>query len=250
MHAFTCCSLAFVGLLCWAPFAGLRAVGQVPAGGGVYGSWQNGTFEVRKLPAPRDLPSFATPNYGLGQLVPLPASIRPQARGAFAVQWETTELRAPRVIRAAPNGDLFVADSMFNDVRVLRASAGVDKATRRVIFAAGLRRPYGIAFFPLGPNPRWVYIADSEGVVRFPYRNGDLKAAGKPEQIVAGVPTTHREARDMFSRNCEGMTVEPATGELWCNVNARDEVGDNTPVECATQVTAGGYSAADCDRRL
>jgi len=250
MHAFTCRSLAFAGLLCWAPLAGVHAAGQVPTGEAVYSSRQDDESEVRRPPAPQDLRSFATPNYGLGQLVPLPASIRPQVRGAFAVQWETTELPTPRVIRVAPNGDLFVADSMFNDVRVLRASAGVDKPTRRVIFAAGLRRPYGIAFFPLGPNPRWVYIADSEGVVRFPYRNGDLKAAGKPEQIVVGVPTTHREARDMFSRNCDGMTVEPATGELWCNVDARDEVGDNTPVECATQVTAGGYNAADCDRRF
>ena len=36
------------------------------------------------------------------------------------------------------------------------------------------------------------------------------------------------------------MTLQPATGELWCVVNERDELGDNVPFEYATSVKEGG----------
>ena len=42
-------------------------------------------------------------------------------------------------------------------------------------------------------------------------------------------------------RNCSGMTVQPATGALWCVVNERDELGDNVPFEYATTVKEGGF---------
>ena len=42
-------------------------------------------------------------------------------------------------------------------------------------------------------------------------------------------------------RNCSGMTVQPATGALWCVVNERDALGDNVPFEYATAVKEGGF---------
>jgi hypothetical protein len=97
----------------------------------------------------------------------------------------------------APNGDLFVADATFGAVRVMRVLPGRTTPVRDAVFASRLNQPFGIAFYPLGSHPRWVYIANSDGVVRFRYRNGDLKATGKPEQIIAGIPTTHHYARDV-----------------------------------------------------
>ena len=44
------------------------------------------------------------------------------------------------------------------------------------VYASGLTRPFGIAFFPNGDNPQWVYVANAGNVVRFPYHAGDLKA--------------------------------------------------------------------------
>ena len=49
------------------------------------------------------------------------------------------------------------------------------------MFASGLNRPFGIAFYPLGADPEWVYVANTDGIVRFPYQTGDLKARGKGE---------------------------------------------------------------------
>jgi glucose/arabinose dehydrogenase len=162
------------------------------------------------------------------------------------------------VIRVAPNGDLFVAESMLGTVQVLRNPSG-GGSVRHELFASGLKQPFGIAFYPVGGNPSWVYIANRDGVVRFRYKNGDLKASGKSEHIVEGIPTTHYVARDFaFStegkrlllsvgsgsvaaardtkelatgmRNCESMTVEPETGELRCIVDERDELGAGQPL--------------------
>ena len=53
------------------------------------------------------------------------------------------------------------------------------------VFAEGLNRPYGIAFYPPGPDPQWIYIGNTNELVRFPYHNGDLKASGAPQHISA-----------------------------------------------------------------
>ena len=37
------------------------------------------------------------------------------------------------------------------------------------------------------------------------------------------------------------MAIQPATGELWCVVNERDELGDNVPFDYVTEVKEGGF---------
>ena len=91
-------------------------------------------------------------------------------------------------MRTAPNGDIFVAETAAGRIRILRASEGSSRASTNEIYASGLSKPFGIAFFPSGDNPQWVYVANTDSVVRFPYRNGHLKAAGKPEKVVAELP--------------------------------------------------------------
>jgi mono/diheme cytochrome c family protein len=165
----------------------------------------------------------------------------------------------PRIIREAPNGDLFVADSSIGAVHALRVSPGRSTPLRDEVFARGMKQPLGIAFYPLGSDPRWIYIADSNGLVRFRYRNGDLKATGKPEQITVGIPTIHQYARGVaflpdgdrlyFSvgsartffaatgpRTCEGMTVQPATGELSCTHDEDGELSGKPPQSAPLQM--------------
>src|SRR3984893_3634220 len=109
---------------------------------------------------------------------------RPRVPPGFLVEMVASGYAGPRAIRVAPNGDLFVADSASNTIRVLRVPSGTASPTKNEVFASGLTQPFRIAFYPLGPNPEWVYVANSDGVVRFPYKNGDLIATGKQEQIV------------------------------------------------------------------
>ena len=94
----------------------------------------------------------------------MPASAKPQVPAGFLVEMVTSGLSEPRVIRPAPNGDLFVAGSASNTVRVLRVPADSAKPTKDEVFASGLYQPYGIAFYPPGPNPDWIYIANSDSL--------------------------------------------------------------------------------------
>ena len=53
-----------------------------------------------------------------------------------------------------------------------------------------------------------------------------------------------RQRQKIFAtglRNCSGMTIQPATGQLWCVVNERDELGDNVPFDYATHVEEGAF---------
>ena len=42
-------------------------------------------------------------------------------------------------------------------------------------------------------------------------------------------------------RNCVGMAIEPATGELWCSTNERDGLGDNLPPDYVTRIREGAF---------
>jgi glucose/arabinose dehydrogenase len=77
-----------------------------------------------------------------------------------------------------------VAESDAGDVKVFRGITAAAKAEQAQVFANRLNRPYGIAFYPPGPEPKWLYVGNTDAVVRFPYQNGDLKARGPAEHIV------------------------------------------------------------------
>ena len=153
-----------------------------------YRGQRPGTFH--KI-TPADLPRpYATPSVDNGpELVSRPAGAWPQVLPGFKVELYASQLDNPRVIRTAPNGDLFVAESKPGRIKVFRGIGKDGKAERVEIFATGLRQPFGIAFYPLGPNPKYVFVANTDSVVRFPYQNGDLKARGPREVIVPNLPS-------------------------------------------------------------
>lgn len=144
--------------------------------------------KIRKIML-KDLPlPFVTASTGNGpQVVPRPEKAWPQVPPGFKVEQYTTGLNDPRLIRTAPNGDFFVAESHTGDIRVFRGLTGEGQPEQTEIFAEGLNQPFGINFYPPGPNPEWVYVANTDSIVRFPYQNGDLKARG-PAEHIADVP--------------------------------------------------------------
>jgi len=140
---------------------------------------------VRKITV-ADLPRpYATEAVDNGaHLVPRPANAWPQALPGFSVTGYATGLTNPRLVRTAPNGDLFVVESEPGRIRVLRGVDAHGSAQKMEVYATGLTQPFGVAFYPLGPNPTYLYVANTNSVVRFPYHNGDMKAGGKPETLV------------------------------------------------------------------
>jgi glucose/arabinose dehydrogenase len=134
---------------------------------------------------PQDLPApYATKSAMNGPSVATrPKDAWPQAPAGFKVELYSTDVQEPRKIITAPNGDFFVAESHNGDIKIFRGITADGKPQQSSIFVTGLTEPYGIAFYPPGPNPQYVYIGNTDSIVRVPYHNGDLKAAGKPEHI-------------------------------------------------------------------
>jgi glucose/arabinose dehydrogenase len=116
-------------------------------------------------------------------VVPRPANAWPIAPKGFKVEMYATNLDNPRELRTAPNGDIFLSESESGEIKVFRGVTPDGKPQQMSVFATGLHQPFGIAFYPLGNDPKWVYIGDTDAIVRFPYNNGDMKARGPMEQL-------------------------------------------------------------------
>ena len=121
--------------------------------------------------------------------VPKPADAWPQAPAGFKVTLYAEKLAdPPRTIVTAPNGDFFVVSTNKGKVLVFHGMTADGKPEKTEEFASGLKLPFGIAFYPPGPNPKYVYIGDTDAVVRYPYQNGDMKARGPQEVVVSNLP--------------------------------------------------------------
>ncbi|MGI9070047.1 MAG: PQQ-dependent sugar dehydrogenase [Bryobacteraceae bacterium] len=162
---------------------------------------------VRKITV-ADLPKpYATKSAGNGPTVaPKPSDAWPKAPAGFKVDLYANGLDEPREIRTAPNGDLFVAESNSGQIKIFRGITKDSKPEQTSTFATGLHEPFGIAFYPPGSNPNWVYIGNTNSVVRFPYKKGDLKATGTAETLIKDIPTGGHSTRDLaFSQDGKRM---------------------------------------------
>jgi glucose/arabinose dehydrogenase len=237
----------------------------------------------------------------------------PAVPKGFKVGIYADGLGKPRLPLRAPNGDIFLSEAAKGQITVLRAAngSGGDKAGSVSVYAGGLSRPYGMAFWPSASKPQYLYVANVNSVVRFPYSVGDQAAKGEPEVVIEKIsdtsgghvtrtiafsndgktlflsvgsatnyaskigPTppqplaqweakyglgaawgeeTERAAVLAFDadgrnrrpyanglRNCVGMIVHPTTGDLFCSVNERDELGDNLAPDYVTRVKKDGF---------
>ena len=240
-------------------------------------------------------PGFKVTLYAGGDFKPTEASSS-QNNQAPSVPAAPSTFREPRLLRTAPNGDIFMSDSHGDKIFVMRGVGPDGKAQTISTFATGLNLPFGINFYPAGPNPKWVYVGNTDSVVRFPYKSGDLVATGSSEKIVAELPgfaqlrggghwtrdvvfsadgskmlvsvgsgsniddpdTTPKEFHraDVLEftpegkflkvyaagiRNCVGEAINPVTGQLWCSVNERDNLGNHLVPDYVTSVKEDGF---------
>jgi glucose/arabinose dehydrogenase len=178
-------------------------------GSAAFGDWRTDKPGLLRHIRPTDLPrpGATASSANISHVVSRPASAMPRVPAGFKVELLAEGLNGPRELRTAPNGDIFVAETRANRIRVLRLSADGSKILRNEIYAAALGRPFGIAFLP-SDHPQWVYVANTDSVVRFRYRDGDLKAADKAETIVAELGTGGHSTRDIvFTKDGRRMLV-------------------------------------------
>jgi glucose/arabinose dehydrogenase len=257
-----------------------------------------------------DLPEPGRNSAGNGpSLAARPAGRLPQVPAAFRISEFAANPEDGRLLLRAPNGDFFLSEPGTGQIRILRPRG--ETADDAGVFVSGLDRPYGMALYPAGATPKYLYVANINSVVRIPYANGDLKASAKPETVVARLSPTSgghstrtlafsKDDRTMFVsvgsagndaegigaqppvplsqwesahglgaawgeeqdralvlafdpdggnrrthatglRNCVGMLVYPATGDLMCSVNERDAMGDDLPPDFVTRVKGGAF---------
>jgi glucose/arabinose dehydrogenase len=178
-------------------------------------------ISVADLPQP-----YATKSAGNApQLVARPADAWPKAPPGFKVEQFATGLDNPRLLRTAPNGDVFVAETKPGRITVLRGITADGHAKETHVYATGLNKPFGITFHP-AEHPQWIYVGDTDAVVRFAYKDGDLQASGKPEHV-ADLP--HSDGGH-FTRD---VAFSPDGSRMYVSVGSKSNIDDpdTTPAE-------------------
>ncbi|MEN3370116.1 MAG: hypothetical protein V7609_2259 [Verrucomicrobiota bacterium] len=154
----------------------------------VTADWTQDAPGVRHKITVEDLPApYATESANNSpRVVRRPDGAQPRVPEGFKIEEYAGGFSYPRFLLTAPNGDIFVTESRSDAIKVLRDGNGDGKPEVTETFASeGMKDPFGIAFYPPGPDPQFLYVANTNGVVRFPYRNGDLKARGPVEKLSA-----------------------------------------------------------------
>jgi len=154
---------------------------------------------------------FATRSAGnFPRIAAKPADATLSVPEGFAIKPFATQLADPRTLRIAPNGDLFVVETRTGRILAMRPTVGGETTQQTQVFVSGLKQPFGIAFYPVGDEPKWLYVANNNSVVRFAYKNGDLKAREREQVIVSKLSPTsggHTTRDIVFSKDGKTMFV-------------------------------------------
>ena len=161
------------------------------SGEAAMGDWTNDAPGVRRRITVKDLPPPSSNVLAINRarVVERPEGAQLQVPTGFKIEMYAAGFRDPRYLLTAPKGDIFVAESRADQIKVLRDTKGRGKPDVTEIFAErDLNKPFGMAFYPPGNDPQCLYVANTDGVIRFPYRTGDLKARVPAEKLGAHLP--------------------------------------------------------------
>jgi len=189
-----------------------------------YGDWRDDAPGVvwHIMPDAMPAPYVTSSAHRAPSVVQRPAGATLRVPSGFEVAQFAAGLEEPRTLRVSPNGDVFVAESGAGRIRILRPTTG-SSGPQSAVFADGLTYPFGIAFWPPGPDPQFVYVAEMNRVVRFAYRSGDLRPLGTPQVVVGRLPSGGHATRDLvFSP--DGRTMFVSVGSA-SNVGTSGEEG-------------------------
>jgi len=151
------------------------------------------------------------------RVVPKPEGAQLTLPAGFQISvFAEGELQNPRQLALAPNGDVFVAESQPGRISILRDSNGDGRVDERFVFATGLTRPFGMAFWK-----DYLYVGNTDALVRFKYKPGQTKAEGAPEKLldIPSGPRGHSTRNVIF--NPAGTKLYLAAGSS-SNVDAGD----------------------------
>jgi glucose/arabinose dehydrogenase len=190
------------------------AADSVLTGAGAYGDWTQAAPGVQRLIRPADLPppDPSSSRASHPAVIRRPSDAWPAVPPGFAVTVFAGGLNGAREMRRAPNGDIILAQASAGRISVIRSVPG-GREPEVSVFATGLDEPFGLALYPPGPDPRFLYVGTEDAVLRIPYRSGDAKATGAAETIVPRLPEGGHRTRNL-AVSPDGRKLFIAVGSL------------------------------------
>lgn len=148
------------------------------------------------------------------RVIPRPADAKLNMPPGFSIEtFAEGDFREPRWMALAPNGDVFLSDSRAGKIIVLRDTNKDGVAEQRFTFVEGMKQPFGIAFWQ-----NYIYIGNTDAVIRFTYKLGQTVAEGAPEKI-ADLPG--RGYREHWTRN---ILFSPDGKKMYVTVGSETNV--------------------------
>jgi glucose/arabinose dehydrogenase len=136
---------------------------------------------IGELVLPTPYSSKATTN--TSKVIGWPEGKTPTAPEGFTVRMFAGDLENPRSTIVGPNGDIFVAESNTRNsadrIKVFQDKDKDGDYETREVFKDKLNQPYGMLI--IGDH---FYIADTDGLNRFPYTAGQTKLSTEGERLV------------------------------------------------------------------
>lgn len=113
-----------------------------------------------------------------------PEGKTPVAPKGFTVTKFADKMNNPRWIYLGPNGDIFVSQAQTrgagaNSVILLRDTNNDGIPEMRETFLSGLNRPFGMLILN-----NFFYVANTDGIMRYPYQAGQTKIEGEGQKIL------------------------------------------------------------------
>ena len=150
-----------------------------------------------------------------------------RAAPGYRVTLAADGLTHPRTLAVAPNGDVFAVGSRTetpgkqpNRVVVYRETRGDGVLRERHVWADNLYLPFGIAF-----AGGYLYVANTDSVVRWRYQNGDREATDAPEKVIAGIP--ERGMRQHWTRN---ILFDRAENRMYLTIGSKENADVEEPL--------------------
>ena len=228
----------WIGLLVAAAAINPAFAQEVRTGRAAFGDWRTDAPGVARHITAADLPApGASPSASQSpSVVTRPPGASPHVPPGFTAQLWASGFEIPRTLRTAPNGDVFLAETGAGRVLAWPAAQAGAQPGRPTVFATDLEAPFGIAFWPQD-KPRFVYVAETNRVVRYPY-DGGTHPTGPAQVIIPSLPEGGHSTRD--------LAVAPDGSRLFLSVGSSSNVARGmrgTPV--AGSAAASGAGTGD-----
>jgi glucose/arabinose dehydrogenase len=180
-------------------------------------------IEVASLPSP-----YATPSANNSpRVVDRPEHAELAVPPGFRVDIFAASLAGPRKMLVAPNGDILVSEMDGGRISLLHPAAD-GRTAQANVYKRGLSQPFGLAFYPNAQDPQWLYVAETDRIIRFAYAPGDSRARGAADVVVPHLASSGGHSTRDIAFSADGAQMFVAVGS---GSNVAEGMAKKTPAE-------------------